>query len=103
MKEGGIGGRCGGAKRQQKNNLGPPWKTCGKLKGGGGAVGRWECSRTTTGRERKSGWEIGMLGWRQVTPRRANDLVWQSEMLGCRTCVVDMAGIRKAGRAREYT
>ena len=64
MKEGGGGGRCRGAKRRRKNNSGPPWKTRGKLKGGRGEVGRWTYSRTATGRERKSGWEISMLGQR---------------------------------------
>ena len=62
MKEGGVGGRCGGTKRRRENNIGTPWKTRGKLKGGGGAVGRWACSRTATGRERKFGWVIGILG-----------------------------------------
>ena len=82
MKEGGGGGRCGGAKRRRKNNFRPPWNTHGKLKvGGGGAVGRWACSRAATRRERKSGWVIGMLGLRQVTPRWENDLMWQSEIL----------------------
>ena len=61
--------------------FGPPWKTRGKLKLGGEAVGRWECSRTATGREKKSGWVIGILIWRQVTPRWTNDLVWQSDIL----------------------
>ena len=61
MKEGVKGEKSGGAKRRQKNKFGQPWKTHGKLKGGGGAVGRWACSRTATGRERKSGWVIGML------------------------------------------
>ena len=75
MKEGGGGGRCDGAKTQQKNNFGPPWKNCDKLKGGGGVVGRWACSRTTTGRERKSGWAIGMLGRGRVTPRWADEPV----------------------------
>ena len=65
-------------------NFGPPCKTHGKLKGGGGAVGGWECSRIKTGRERKSGWLIGMLGRRRARPRWENDLVWQSEMLGRR-------------------
>ena len=46
-----------------KKNSGPTSKTHGKLKGGGGAVGRRACSMTATGRERKSGWLIGMLGW----------------------------------------
>ena len=55
MKEGGGGGRFGGAKRRRKNNFGTPWKTQRNLKGGGGAVGRWECSRTATIRERESG------------------------------------------------
>ena len=49
MKEGGGGGKCGGDK---------------KIKGGRGSVGRWTCSRTSTGRERKSGWAISMLGRR---------------------------------------
>ena len=84
MKEGGGGGMCGGAKRQRKNDFGPPWKPRGNLKGGRGAAGRWACSRTATGRERKSGWVIGMMGRRQATPRWANDLVWQSKMLGKR-------------------
>ena len=77
MKEGGGRGRCGGAKRRQKNNFGPPWKTRGEIKGGGGAVGRWACSRTVIVRERKYGWVIGMLGRRRATPRWVNDLVWQ--------------------------
>ena len=45
------GGRYGGAKRRQKNNFRPPWQTHGKLKGGGGSVGRWARSRNGTGRE----------------------------------------------------
>ena len=49
----------------------------GKLKGGGGAVGIWACSSTANGRDRKSVWIIGVLVWRQVTPRWVNDLVWQ--------------------------
>ena len=65
------------APRGNEKNFGPPWKTHGKLKGGGGAVGRWACSRTTTGQERNSGWVIGMLGRRRATPRWANELVWQ--------------------------
>ena len=69
MKEGGGGLRRGGAKRQQKNNFGPPWQTCGNLKGGGGEVSRWTCRSTATRRERKSGWVIGMLGWRRATRR----------------------------------
>ena len=84
MKEGGRGGSCGGAKRQQENNFGTPCKTRGKLKGGGGAVGGWACSRTTTGRERKSGWVIGMLVQIRAMPRWENYLVWQSEILGRR-------------------
>ena len=66
------------APRGDRKKIGPPWKTRGKLKGGVGAVGRWACSRTITGRERKSGWVIGMMGRRQATPRWENDLVWQS-------------------------
>ena len=58
-----------------KKNFEPPWKTHGKLKEGGGEVGRWACSRTATGRERKSVWVIGMLGRRRETPRWANELV----------------------------
>ena len=81
MKEGGGGGRCSGAKRQRKNNFGPPWNTRGKIKGGGGAVGRWVCSRNSTRREGKSGWVIGMLGQRLEMPRWENDLLWQLEML----------------------
>ena len=61
-----------------EKKCGTPWKTHGKLKGGGVAVGIWACSRTATGRERKYGWVIGMMGRRQATPRWANDLVWQS-------------------------
>ena len=64
MKEGGAGGSCGGSNRQLKNNFGKPWKTHGKLKGGGGAAGKWSCSRTATRRERKSGWVINILGQR---------------------------------------
>ena len=75
---------CCGDNSQQKNNFGPPWKNRGKLKGGGGVVRRWACISTATGRERKSGWVIGMLGWSRATPRWANDLLWQSEMLGRR-------------------
>ena len=81
MKEGGGGGRCGGAKRRRRNNFGPAWKIYGKLKGGGGAVVRWTCSRTATRRERKFWWVIGMLGCRRATPRWVNDLMWQSELL----------------------
>ena len=44
-------------------------------------MGIWECSRTATGRERKSGWVIGVLVQRQATPRWLNDLVWKSEFL----------------------
>ena len=84
MKEGGRGGRCGGAKRRWKNNFEPPWKTRGKLKGAGGAGGRLAYSRTATRREGKSGWVIGILGRRRATPRWANDLMWQSEILGRR-------------------
>ena len=76
-KEGGEGERRGGAKRQHKNNLGPLWKISRKLKGGGGLVGRWACSRTATRRERKSGWVFGMMGLRKETIMWANDLVWQ--------------------------
>ena len=47
-------------------------------------MGRWACSRTATGGERKSGWVIGMLGQRRATPRWANELVWKSEILGQR-------------------
>ena len=72
------------APRVDKKNFGTPWKTRGNLKGGGGAAGIWECSRTATGKERKSGWVIGMLGRRRATPRWANDLVWKLEMLGGR-------------------
>ena len=80
----GGGERRGGAKRQRKNNFGPPWQTRGKLKGRGGAVGRWACSRTATGMERKSGWVIGILGRRKATHRWVNDLVCQSDILGQR-------------------
>ena len=83
VEEGGGVGRCGGAKRRQKQ-FGTTWKNCGKLKGEGGAVGRWACSRTETEGETKSGWVISMLGHRKATPRWANDLVWQLEMLGRR-------------------
>ena len=55
MKERGEGGKCGGAKRQQKNNYGKPWCTRGKLKEGGGSVVRWACSGTGTIREREDG------------------------------------------------
>ena len=68
MKEGGGGGKCGGANRRRKNNFGPTWKTRGKLKGGGGAVGIWACSRTETRRDRKYGWVIAMMGRRQEIP-----------------------------------
>ena len=64
-----------------ENNFGPPWKTHGELKGGGGAVWIWACSSTATVREMKSGWLIGMLGRRLATPRWVNDLVWQLEIL----------------------
>ena len=84
MKEGGGGGRCGGAKRHRKNDFGTPWKIYGKINGGGGAVGRWAYSRTATGRERNYGWVIGMLEQRRVTTRWVNDLVWHSDMLGRR-------------------
>ena len=84
MKEGGGGGRFGGAKRQRKHNFSPPWKTHGKLKLGGGALGIWACSRTATGSDRNSWLVIGMLGRRRGTPKWTNDLVWQSEMLGQR-------------------
>ena len=67
-----------------EKNFRPPWNTHGKLKGGGGAVGRWACIRTTNGRESKSEWVIVMLGQRRATPRWANDLVWQSEIMGRR-------------------
>ena len=50
MKEGGGGGRCGGSKRLHKNNFRKTWKTHTNLKGGEVLVGRWVCSRTTTGR-----------------------------------------------------
>ena len=76
--------RCGGAKRRRKHNFGRPWKTHRKQEVGGGEVDRWTFSRTTTIRERKSGWVIGMLRRRQATPRWANDLVCQSGMLGRR-------------------
>ena len=46
---------CCGTKRRRKNNFRPPRKTHGELKGGG-AVGRWACSKTATRRERKYGW-----------------------------------------------
>ena len=81
-KEEGGGGRCGGTKMQRKKRSGTPCQTRGKLKGGGGAVERWACSRTATGRDRKYGWVIGILGQRRSTPKWANDLMWQSEMLG---------------------
>ena len=61
MKERDGGSRCGGAKRGQKNNFGPPWNTLRKLKGRRGVVRRWTCSRTVTKRERNYGWVIGML------------------------------------------
>ena len=68
-----------------EKNFGPPWKTRGKLKGGGGgAVGRWECIRTETRRDTKSGWVTGMLGRRRTRTRWENDLVWQSVILGQR-------------------
>ena len=70
--------------RGKRKNFGPPWQTYGKQKGGGGAMGRWVCSRTATRSKRKSGWVIGMLVRRRSTPRWENDLVWQSEMLGQR-------------------
>ena len=70
------------APRGDEKNFGQLWKTQRKLKGGGGAVGRWACIRTATGRERKSRWIIGMLGQRRETPRWVNDLVWKSQMLG---------------------
>ena len=47
-------------------------------------MGKWACIRTANGRERNSGWVIGMLGQRRDTPRWADDLVWQSEILGLR-------------------
>ena len=65
-------------------NSRPTWHTCRKLKRGGLLVGVWECSRTATGRERKSGWVIGMLVRRPETPSWANNLVCQSEILGRR-------------------
>ena len=79
MKDGDKGEMRGGNKRKWKNNFGPPWMTRGKIKGGeGGAVARWACSRTATGRERKPGWVVGMLRRRRETPRWENDLVWKS-------------------------
>ena len=56
MKEGSRVGRCRGVKMRRKNNSRPSWKTGGKLKVEKGEAGRWICNRTTTGRERKSGW-----------------------------------------------
>ena len=47
-------------------------------------MGGWACNRIATIRERKSGWLIGMLGWRRATLGWENDLVWQSEMQGQR-------------------
>ena len=44
-------------------------------------MGRWECSRTTTVRESKSGWVIGILGWIRATPRWVNVLVWKLYVL----------------------
>ena len=84
MMEGGRGGRCGDAKRRREKNFGPPWNTCRKLKVGGGAVGRWACSRTATRRERKYGWVIGILRRIQATPRWVYDLMWQLDILGRR-------------------
>ena len=81
-KEGGRGGRHGGAKRRRKNNFVTPRQTRGKIKRGGEAAGIWACRSTATGRERKSRRVIGMLERRRSMPRWANDLVWQSEMLG---------------------
>ena len=43
-KEESTGGRRGGAKRRERNKFGPPWQTCGKLRGGG-SVGRWSYSK----------------------------------------------------------
>ena len=79
-KEGGKGRRRGGTKKQRKNKFRTPWKICGKLKRGG-AVDTWECSRTVTGRERKYGWVIGILGRKRSAIRWMNALVWQTEML----------------------
>ena len=64
MKEGDGGVRCFGTNKQWENNFGPPWKTRGKLKGGGRVMGRCAFSRTATRRERKSMGVIGMLGQR---------------------------------------
>ena len=44
-REGITGGRRGGAKRRNRNNFGPPWKTQGKIKGGVVSVGIWARSR----------------------------------------------------------
>ena len=63
-REIGYEGRRGGAKRRRKNNFRPPWQTRGKLKGGGGALGRWVCSRTANAMESKSGLYIDILGRR---------------------------------------
>ena len=54
MKEEGTGGRRGGAKMRKRNNFGPPWKTRGKLRGGG-LVGRWAHSRNQND-EGEGGW-----------------------------------------------
>ena len=54
MQEGGAGGRCGGAKRRQRNNSGPPWQTFRKLRGGG-LVRDCYTVGTRTGREREDG------------------------------------------------
>ena len=56
IKDEGVGGRCGGAKRRQRKHFRTPWKTRRKLRGGG-SVRRWARSRK---RNRKI--EVGRVG-----------------------------------------
>ena len=50
----GKGGRIGSAKIHQRNNFGPPWQTCRRLREGG-SVGRWASSRNRRGEEGRVG------------------------------------------------
>ena len=65
MKNGGKVETRGGLKRRRENNFGTPCEIIGKLKGGGGSVGIWACSRTATEREIHSRWVVCMLGRRR--------------------------------------
>ena len=85
VRRGGVaGGRLGGAKRRQRNNFGPPWKSRGRLRGGG-ARKRTPCSRNRGG-------EVGRVGNLTCWDRDGRRPGWRMTLCGRQRCWVGDGG-----------